>query len=73
MVERSELALETGTSEMTDADTRKRYADARRIATIAGVEALRYFGSFKTLKIDRKGHQDLVSEGDRNVESLVSR
>ncbi len=56
---------------MTDADTQKRYADARRIAAIAGAEALRYFRSFETLTIDRKGHQDLVSEGDRNVESLV--
>ncbi|TYB90084.1 inositol monophosphatase [Oceaniovalibus sp. ACAM 378] len=48
-----------------------RLASARAIATQAGDVALEYFRSFDTLTIDRKGHQDLVSEADRNVETLV--
>lgn len=44
---------------------------ARRIAAAAGAMGLDYFRSFETLTIDKKGHQDLVSEGDRNVELLV--
>jgi len=50
-------------------DARARAAVA--IARKAGVEALRYFKSFESLKIDQKGHQDLVSEADRNVELLI--
>jgi len=53
------------------ADIKARYDVAREIADKAGEEALRYFRAFETLKIDKKGHQDLVSEGDRNVELLV--
>lgn len=56
---------------MTDSDINTRYEASRRIAAVAGTEALRYFRTFDTLTIDRKGHQDLVSEGDRNVELLV--
>ena len=52
-------------------DIRARYDAAREIADKAGDEALRYFRAFESLKIDKKGHQDLVSEGDRNVELLV--
>jgi myo-inositol-1(or 4)-monophosphatase len=52
-------------------DIQARYAMGREIADKAGVEALRYFRAFESLKIDKKGHQDLVSEGDRNVELLV--
>jgi myo-inositol-1(or 4)-monophosphatase len=52
-------------------DIRARYHAAREIADKAGDEALRYFRAFESLKIDKKGHQDLVSEGDRNVELLV--
>lgn len=56
---------------MTETEVNDRYHAARRIAELAGQEAMRYFRSFETLKIDRKGHQDLVSEGDKNVELLV--
>ncbi|MGJ8584395.1 MAG: inositol monophosphatase family protein [Marinosulfonomonas sp.] len=56
---------------MSDAETLDRYEAAKNIATKAGAEALRYFETFDTLTIDQKGHQDLVSEGDRNVELLV--
>lgn len=56
---------------MPKSDIEDRYKRAREIAKKAGDEALRYFRSFETLEIDRKGHQDLVSEGDRNVELLV--
>jgi len=56
---------------VTDPEIEGRYNAARRIAKAAGQEALRYFQRFETLTIDKKGHQDLVSEGDRNVELLV--
>ncbi len=56
---------------MTNSDINERYIAARRIADLAGQEAMKYFRSFETLKVDRKGHQDLVSEGDKNVELLV--
>ncbi len=56
---------------MTQSQIDRRYDAAREIARKAGDEALRYFRVFDTLDIDRKGHQDLVSEGDRNVELLV--
>lgn len=56
---------------MTHPAIETRYKAAQRIAKLAGHEALRYFQSYETLTIDKKGHQDLVSEGDRNVELLV--
>lgn len=56
---------------MTELEINDRYTAARRIAELAGQEAMRYFRSFETLQVDRKGHQDLVSEGDKNVELLV--
>lgn len=56
---------------MSDSNITARYRAAQQIAETAGKEALRYFQSFETLEIDQKGHQDLVSEGDRNVELLV--
>ena len=40
---------------------------ARRFAVAAGELALRYFGQ-AGLTVDRKGHQDLVSEADQAVE-----
>ena len=58
---------------MTQSEIDRRHAAARAIARTAGTEALRYFRSFETLTVDRKGQQDLVSEGDRNVELLVRR
>jgi len=58
---------------MSDSEIERRHDAACRIAKIAGAEAMRYFRSFETLTIDKKGHQDLVSEGDRNVELLVRR
>ena len=48
-----------------------RLAAAQTIAREAGVLARRYFDAFDTLTIDAKGHQDFVSEADRNVEILV--
>lgn len=56
---------------MSDANTLDRYEAAKTIATKAGAEALRYFNAFDSLTVDKKGHQDLVSEGDRNVELLI--
>lgn len=55
---------------MTD-PIQTRLEAARRIAAEAGAEALRYFRGFEDLTIDAKGHQDFVSEADRNVEVMV--
>ncbi len=46
---------------------------ARRIAIEAGGLALDYFNHQDALKIDAKGHQDFVSQADREVELLVRR
>lgn len=49
----------------------RRHASARRIADAAGRMALDYFRNWDRLTIDVKGHQDFVSEADRNVEIAV--
>ncbi|MFZ1470827.1 MAG: inositol monophosphatase [Paracoccaceae bacterium] len=56
---------------MSSDDLAHRYAAARRIATEAGAMALDYFRKWTELTIDVKGHQDFVSEADRNVELAV--
>ena len=48
-----------------------RLAFARSLVDTAGAEALSYFRSLETLEIEQKGHQDLVSDADRNVEILI--
>jgi myo-inositol-1(or 4)-monophosphatase len=48
-----------------------RHAAACRIAEEAGALALEYFRKWDKLTIDIKGHQDFVSEADRNVEIAV--
>ena len=52
-------------------DLAARHAAACRIATDAGAMALDYFRKWDQLTIDVKGHQDFVSEADRNVELAV--
>src|SRR5262245_5510877 len=44
---------------------------ALRIAREAGELALRHFRSLEHLSIESKGHQDLVSNADREVELFV--
>ena len=44
---------------------------AKRICREAGDAALTYFQQLDTLTIEHKGHQDLVSEADRNVELII--
>lgn len=56
---------------MTSDELGARHAAARRIAGEAGEMALDYFRRWTELTIDVKGHQDFVSEADRNVELLV--
>jgi myo-inositol-1(or 4)-monophosphatase len=46
---------------------------AERVITEAGGLALDYFARIRTLRIDRKGARDLVSEADVEVESLIRR
>lgn len=52
-------------------DLAKRYTAARRIAAEVGAMAVDYFQKWDRLTIDVKGHQDFVSEADRNVELAV--
>lgn len=56
---------------MTTVEVQDRLTAARHIARLAGTLANDYFQRFESLIIDRKGHQDLVSEGDKQVELLV--
>ena len=44
---------------------------AERLAREAGALGLGYFSDLETLEVDRKGHQDLVSEADRALESII--
>lgn len=52
-------------------DLAARYDAARSIAADVGAMALAYFQKWDQLTIDVKGHQDFVSEADRNVELAV--
>lgn len=48
-----------------------RLAFTEDLAKKAGAVALGYFRKLDTLTITEKGHQDLVSEADQNVETLI--
>ena len=52
-----------------DFDARMRFAI--ELARRAGELGLRYFRDLENLTIERKGHQDLVSDGDREVELSI--
>ncbi|MES0879288.1 inositol monophosphatase family protein [Roseibium sp. SCP14] len=49
----------------------ERLAFAEELAQKAGELGLEYFQKLDTLTITQKGHQDLVSEADQNVETLI--
>ncbi len=49
----------------------QRLPEAIRICKEAGALALRYFNDLSALQVERKGKHDLVSEADRNVETLI--
>ncbi|MGB0866438.1 MAG: inositol monophosphatase family protein [Granulosicoccaceae bacterium] len=51
----------------------QRLEAARDISREAGELALGYFQQLDHLTVEHKGHQDLVSEADRNVELLIRR
>ena len=55
---------------MTD-DNEARLRFARELAISAGDLGLTYFRALDTLTIESKGHQDLVSDGDRDVETFI--
>ncbi len=55
---------------MTD-DITGRLNRARDIAVKAGKTALDYFGKLDSLNIQAKGHQDMVTQADRNVETQI--
>ena len=44
---------------------------AERLAREAGTLGLAYFNNLDVLEIDRKGHQDLVSEADKALEQHI--
>ena len=46
---------------------------AAELAKQAGELGMRYFRSFDTLTVESKGHQDMVSEADRELELFVRR
>ncbi len=48
-----------------------RLTAAKDICRDAGAMALDYFQRLESLTIEQKGHQDLVSEADKNVELLI--
>ncbi|ANT49246.1 inositol monophosphatase family protein [Mesorhizobium amorphae] len=52
-----------------DLDARMRFAI--ELARRAGELGLRYFRDLENLTIESKGHQDLVSDGDREVELFI--
>jgi myo-inositol-1(or 4)-monophosphatase len=56
---------------MPSQDLETRYIAARAIAQEVGEMALDYFRSWADLTVEIKGHQDFVSEADRNVELAV--
>jgi myo-inositol-1(or 4)-monophosphatase len=56
---------------MSDEQIEDRYRTAIDIARRAGVMARSYFDDFHALTVDVKGHQDFVSEADRNVEVFI--
>ncbi len=52
-------------------DDNARMDAVREIACDAGVLALSYFEQLEDITVDRKGHQDFVSEADRQVELKI--
>ena len=54
-------------------DHKERMQFAVELARRAGELGLDYFRRFDALTIESKGHQDLVSEADREVETFVRR
>ncbi len=55
----------------TSTDIANRFSFAKETCVTAGAAALAYFQRIETLTIEQKGHQDLVSEADKNVELLI--
>ena len=48
-----------------------RYKFAENLIGEAGQMALSYFNDLSQLTIEKKGHQDLVSQADKNVEIFI--
>ena len=48
-----------------------RYQFAKNLIGEAGQMALAYFSDLSQLEIEKKGHQDLVSQADKNVEIFI--
>ncbi len=56
---------------MTDFGMQGRLAFAKRVAAAAGQIGMSYFSNRGKLTIESKGHQDMVSEADKNVELFL--
>jgi myo-inositol-1(or 4)-monophosphatase len=67
------IELKTESIRMNHADSQitSRLTLAKRIALEAGALGLRYFGRLGELTVTSKGHQDMVSEADRDVETFL--
>jgi len=57
--------------DMTRTPSSQRYNFAIDVINEAGKIALSYFSNLSQLKVEKKGHQDLVSEADKNVEIFI--
>lgn len=51
-----------------NAEWSQRFEAAKEVCRAAGDVAIGYFEQLETLTVEQKGHQDLVSEADKNVE-----
>ena len=56
---------------MRDNRSSDRLAFARLIAVEAGKVGISYFSDRNSLNIESKGHQDMVTQADRNVELFL--
>ncbi len=60
-------------TQLGEADLARRFDAAKAVAREAGQLALDYFRDLDALVVEHKGHQDLVSRADRDVEALIRR
>ncbi len=55
----------------TEITSSLRYNFAIDTIKSAGELALSYFSNLKIITVEKKGHQDLVSEADKHVEAFI--
>ncbi len=60
-------------TQLDEAELARRFDVAVAVAREAGQLALDHFRNLDALEVEQKGHQDLVSRADREVEALIRR